>query len=210
MIRKLLVVAAAIAMPVSVIAVSGGMAGASNSHSTTTATATCSGLKGSIAFTPHLSSKGDGTTPITAKVTATLSGCKGVGATITAGSVSGSLKGAPGTKTKPSGTCVGLASGNASEVGTLTIKWTPSSVPNTVLNVKSDDGGTSGGHGTFAIPGNVKSTVSGSFEGTNHGASDKSLAETTLTAASILSSCTKGISTLAIQAVPGKTAVTLG
>lgn len=208
MIRKLLVVAAAIAMPVSIVAVSGGMAGASGSP--TTATASCTGLKGSIAFTPHLSSKGDGTTPITAKVTATLSGCKGVGATVTAGSVSGSLKGAAGTASKPSGTCVGLASGNASEVGTLTIKWTPSSVPATVLNVKSDDGGTSGGHGTFAIPGNVKSTVSGSFQGTDKGAKDKSLAETSLTAASILTSCTKGIASLAIQNVPGKAAVTLG
>jgi hypothetical protein len=211
MIRKLLVVAAAIAMPVSVIAVSGGMASASNSHaSAATGTATCTGLKGSIAFTPHLSSKGDGTTPIKAAVTAKLSGCKGVGATISAGSVSGTLTGAPGTKSKPSGTCIGLASGNAKEVGTLTIKWTPSSVPATVLKVASDNGGTASGHGTFTIPGNVKSTVSGSFAGTDKGAKDKSLAETTATAASILSSCTKGIASLPIQGVPGKTAVTLG
>ena len=37
-----------------------------------------------------------------------------------------------------------------------------------------------------------------------------SKAWTSLTAASILTSCTKGIPSLAIQAVPGKTAVTLG
>jgi hypothetical protein len=203
MIRKLLVVAAAIAMPVSVVAVSGGLAGASNSHgSPATATVACSGLSGSLKFTPHLITAGDGTTPIKTAVSAKLTGCKATGGvTVTGGTVAGTLTGAAGTKAKPSGTCAGLI-GSATETGTLTIKWAPSSVPSSVLNVKSDTGASVGGHGSFTIPGKVKSTASGSFLGTDKGAKDKSVAETTLTTAQILTACKAGISTLAIKGGP--------
>ena len=70
-----------------------------------------------------------------------------------------------------------------------------SRLPNSVLGVKSDIGATTGSgtaeHGTFTIPGSTKGTASGSFLGANHGASDKSVAETTMTPSAIISSCVK-------------------
>jgi hypothetical protein len=211
MIRKLLVVAAAIAMPVSVVAVSGGLAGASNSHgSPATATVACKGLKGTLKFSPHLISTGDGTTAIKTAVSATLSKCTATGGvTVSGGAVSGTLTGAPGTSAKPSGTCAGLI-GSATETGTLTIKWSPSSVPSSVLKVKSDTGSAAAGHGAFTIPGKAKSTASGSFLGGDKGAKDKSVAETSLTIAAINTACAKGITSLAIQNESSGTAVALG
>ena len=58
MIRKSLVVAAAIAMPVSIIAVSGGMAGASNPHTAATDTIICTKLTGTVSFSPALTPRG--------------------------------------------------------------------------------------------------------------------------------------------------------
>jgi hypothetical protein len=209
MIRKLLVVAAAIAMPASVIAVSGGMAGASNPNgSPANATVACKGLSGSLKFSPHLIAAGDGTTAIKTTVSATLSKCTATGGvTVTGGKVSGVLTGAPGTAKKPSGTCLGL-SGQGTENGTLTIKWSPSAAGTSKLVVKSDVGGTSGSHATFTIPGKTKSTASGSFLGTDNGNKDKSVAETVETTAQILTACKAGINSLAIQGAG--TAVSLG
>jgi hypothetical protein len=210
MLRKLLVVAAAIAMPVSIVAVSGGMAGASNPNgSPAKATVGCKGLSGSLAFSPHLIAAGDGTTAIRTTVSAKLTKCTATGGvTVTGGTVSGVLTGAPGTSKKPSGTCLGL-SGQGTENGTLTIKWTPSSVPASKLVVKSDVGGTIGSHASFTIPGKTKSAASGSFLGTNSGGSDKSVAETVETTAQILTACKAGIKTLAIEG-GAATAVSLG
>ena len=58
MIRKLLVVAAAIAMPVSIVAVSGGMASASNPHTAATDTASCKAITGTVKFSPKLDNTG--------------------------------------------------------------------------------------------------------------------------------------------------------
>ena len=52
MIRKLLVVAAAIAMPVSAIAVTGVMASASSPHSAATDTIVCKDISGTVTFSP--------------------------------------------------------------------------------------------------------------------------------------------------------------
>ena len=58
MIRKLLVVAAAIAMPVSVVAVGGGIASASNPHTAATDTITCKTLTGTLSFSPKIDRQG--------------------------------------------------------------------------------------------------------------------------------------------------------
>ena len=217
MIRKLLVVAAAIAMPVSIVAVSGGMAGASNPRTAASDSISCSKITGTLTFSPKLTAAGYKSGKISTKVSGTLTGCKVTGSTkitVTKGVVTGTLVGAAGTSTKPAGKCTGL-SGNGVETGNLTTKWTANvSTPNSVLGVKSDLGGTTGSgsteRGTFTIPGSTKGTASGSFLGANHGASDKSVAETTITPSAIISSCVKsGLSSLKIQQEAGKAAVAL-
>ena len=58
MFRKLIVVAAAIAMPVSIVAVSGGMAGASNPHTAAADSVSCKGITGTLSFSPKLDAAG--------------------------------------------------------------------------------------------------------------------------------------------------------
>jgi hypothetical protein len=216
MIRKLLVVAAAIAMPVSAVAVTGGMASASGSHGGSAATDTivCTKITGKVVFSPKVDKTGYTNMAIKSTVTATLSGCTVKGTFVdhvTSGSVTGSLTGTKGTVAKPAGKCSGLIGSNA-DVGALSTKWAASpAVPNSVLNVKSVSGGTHGAFGTFTIPGTVKGTAAGSFEGTDHGAKDKSVAQTVATAASLITTCdSSGLSTLSITTDSAAPAVSLG
>ncbi len=215
MIRKLLVVAAAIAMPVSVVAVSGGLAGASNSHTAATDSITCKDISGTVAFSPKLDKAGYTSGTVKDKITATVSGCTATGGTketVTKGTVSGTISAAAGTTKAPTGKCTGLA-GYSTDTGTLTITWaaTPAAPP-TKLGVKSVFGTTdSAGYGLFDIPGKVKSTASGSFGGANSGGSDKSVAQTKLKASSFLPTClATGTSSLAITQESGVTAISLG
>ncbi len=214
MIRKMLVVAAAIAMPVSIIAVSGGIAGASNPHagSATTDTISCTKITGSVKFSPALTTKGYTSGVTTTTVTATLTGCTVKGTytdKVTSGAVSGTIK---STKGK-GGTCGGLVAKSITDAGTLTTKWkaTPA-VPNSGLNIKSVAGGTKNNHGTFTIPGTVKGTAAGSFQGANKGASDKTIAQTTATVSQLATACSSkgGLSSLAIETEPGTTPISLG
>jgi hypothetical protein len=215
MFRKLLVVAAAIAMPVSVVAVSGGIASASNSHAGSAATDTiiCTKLTGTVTFSPKLTSKGYTSGSTTTTVKATVSGCTVKGTysdKVTSGTVTGTIKGVAGTPTKPSGTCTSLTGSNT-DSGTLSTKWAASpAVPNSVLTVKSVTGGVKSSHGTFTIPGSVKGSAAGSFEGANKGSSDKTVAQTTDTVTQILTACSAGVSSLGIETEPGATPVSLG
>ncbi|MGD0394623.1 MAG: hypothetical protein ABSC41_18495 [Acidimicrobiales bacterium] len=212
MIRKLLVVAAAIAMPVSVVAVSGGLAGASNPHTAGTDTITCKTLKGTVSFSPALTLKGYTSGVTTTTVKTTLSGCTVKGSTkekVTGGTASGTIK---STKGK-GGTCGGLTAASITDAGTLTTKWTatPAAAPS-VLNIKSVAGAVKSSHGTFTIPGKVKGTATGSFLGTNKGASDKTVAQTTETTTALATACASsaGLKSLAIETEPGTTPISLG
>jgi hypothetical protein len=216
MIRKLLVVAAAIALPVSLVAVSGGIAGASNSHTAATDTIVCKDLAGTLAFSPTITKKGHTSGKEKTTVSATLSDCKVSGQTaitVTKGTVKGSFTGATGTAKAPVASCASLASGGT-ESGTLTTTWTATAggpVAPTVRTIKSEKRGTAGGHSTFTIPGTVKGSATGSFGGSNSGASDTTTSETTLTTSALATAClTKGLSSVAIRTDPGVTAVSLG
>ena len=220
MFRKLLVIAAAVAMPFGAVAVTGGMAGASNSHTAATDSVACKDITGTLTFSPKIDAAGYTSGHISTKVSATVTGCTVTGSTpitITKGVVSGTLVGATGSKTSPDGQCTGLGKGGT-ETGNLTTTWTASKggpVLASVLGVKSDVGGTVGSgttkHGTFSIPGATKGKSTGSFLGTNNGATDKSQSETKLTYDSIASTCLKsGLTSLAITEESGKTAVALG
>lgn len=218
MIRKLLVIAAAIAMPVSLVALAGGSASAAISHSSTSDTIICKTITGTVKFSPKLDKTGYTNQAIKTTVTATVAGCTVKGSTaykVSKGTITGTITGTKGTTSKKAGTCTGLL-GSSTDNGTLTSKWSVSSgavPPASVLGIKSVKGGTAGSpaHGTFTLPGSVKGTASGSFQGANHGSGDMSIAETKDTATQFLTACDSaaGVSSLAIQTEPGKNAVSL-
>ena len=179
MIRKVLVVAAAVAIPLGLVTATGGLAGAKAAPpiNATTNTVTCTGVAGSAKFSPPLTTNegaGNETTTIKAK----LSGCtsNATGLSVTGGSVSGSFS---ATHTAGTNGCASLA-GSSSESGVLTVKWktTPKlSSGNSEVTVSSVDGGLgSDGNATFTIPGSTPDSGTGSFSGTDHGASDSTTA----------------------------------
>jgi hypothetical protein len=192
MIRKLLLVAAATAMPIGLVVASGGMASAAKSPpvNATTAKVTCTGITGTAKFSPAVTAKetaGSGTTTITASLT----GCTTTdGVKVTGAKVAGTLT---TTRTAGENGCAALA-GNTSDKGKLTTTWktTPKlATPTSSIAVNSIAGSVgSNGHASFKIPGSTPNgTASGSFQGTNHGASDTTTAQSTATAASILTTC---------------------
>ncbi len=226
MFRKLLVVAAAIAIPVGGMA---GIAGASSPHANayTSDKVSCTTISGTIGFSIPLTSTGFTSGSHTQKttITASESGCTvktvagasvatGVKATVT-GSITDTSTGYPkGTKTGPADTCTGLV-GTTPETGSFTVAWKNGTTAegSTTLTLSGDTGGvgsgTSAGHATFTV--NLKS-VAGDFssKGTT-GAKVK--AETAKTIGAITGLCgstaAKGIKSLGIQDIPG-TPITLG
>jgi hypothetical protein len=211
MIRKLLMVTAVVAMPLGMIAATGGVANAAGINAKMN-TVTCTGITGTAKFSPTVTkSEPAGTTKTT--ITATLSGCtsNATGLTVKSGKVTGTLS----DKHVAEDGCTGLA-GSIPAVGKLTTKWTTTPTltsGNSVISVKSLTGGVgSDGNATFSIPGSTPNgPPSGSFEGTNDGASDATSAQTTTSAASILKTCdSKGLKSISIKTPQTPPAVTLG
>jgi len=217
MIRKLLVVAAAIAMPVSVIAASGGVAGAATTGPAAADSIICKDITGTLTFNHKLNNTGYTNVPIVTTVSATVSGCTvkgGKAETVTKGTVTGTITSATGTKAKPVGKCASLV-GSATETGTLKTAWsatpTLSAYPSEV-HVKSDLGGAHSGYGTFTIPGSVANSPSptGSFGGAaKTGSADKSVAQTVLKESVIATDCKAGVSSLKITTDSAASAVSL-
>jgi len=214
MLRKLLLVAAATAMPIGFIAATGGMASAKTAPvNATTATVSCTGISGSAKFSPAITSDeaaGTGTTTIKAVLT----GCTtNDGVTVTGAKVAGTLT---STSTAGENGCAALA-GSSSDTGNLTTTWktTPKLVTKTsTIDVKSIAGSVgSDGNATFSIPGSTPNgKPSGSFQGKNHGASDSTTAQSTASAASILTTCdsAKGLKSFTFKSPASGAAVSLG
>jgi hypothetical protein len=211
MIRKLLMVTAVVAMPLGMIAVTGGVANAAGINAKND-TVTCTGIKGTAKFSPTVTSNEKAGTTKT-KITATLTGCtsNATGLTVKSGKVTGTLS----DKHAAEDGCTGLA-GSIPAIGKLTTKWTTTPAitsGNSVISVKSIDGGVgSDGNATFTIPGGTPNgPPSGSFEGTNDGASDATSAQTTTSASSILTTCDKsGLKSISIKSPQTPPAVFLG
>jgi hypothetical protein len=192
MIRKLLLIGAAAAVPAGLI-VGGGVAAASGGVDATHYTVTCTTVSGSAKFSPPItSSEAAGTTKTTVK--ATLGGCTAVGTptvTVTSGKTSGSFT----STSHVAGTngCSALA-GTSVESGSLTTKWKTSpklTSGSSVTPVTETYGyAASDGHAGFELPkpGDPASGT-GSFEGTDGGAGDQSNAESTVTATALLTTC---------------------
>jgi hypothetical protein len=210
MTHRLLLIAAAIAVPLSVTAATGrsASAGAPPMVNATDYTVSCQAVNGSAMFSPTVtSSEPAGTTVATIKVK--LSDCTSdtTGLTVTSGSVSGSLSDTHGAEDG----CTSLVGppGDPSLItvtGTLTTKWKTSprlSSGNSVTTVHSVEGSVAGdGLVRFDIPGSggAANSGTGSFSGTDGGASTIFSVLTMRSAASILSTWdAKGLTSIIID-----------
>jgi hypothetical protein len=203
MIRKLLVAGAVVTVPVGLL-IGGGVATAKGGVDATHATITCTTVSGTAKFSPPITTnEAAGSTTTTVK--ATLGGCtvSGVTATVSKGTVKGSFTSNP----HAAGTngCNALA-GASPQSGSLTTKWTSSpklTSGNSVTAVTQVYGTIAAdGNAEFEIPGpGGTSSGTGSFQGSNGGASDESNAESTVAATALIATCesAKGLKTFKFQ-----------
>ena len=203
MIRKMLVIAAAVAMPVSVIAATAGPAGAVTKVNATNYTVSCTGIAATASFSPALTNAGGPASNEVTKIKGTASSCTvtptvgGTPVTISKATVSGTITSAGSTHT-----CGGLTSPTA-ETGHLTVKWKSSPAMTSsasVTNPTTVTGGIGGdGHATFNIA--FGAATSGPFQGTDNGTGSTTNAETVPTLGAIITTCgsAKGLKSVAVQ-----------
>ena len=213
MLRKMLLIAAAVAMPVGVIAATAGTASAAKVTDTTDApaTASCTSSGGTLTFkTPiGLVTPGGYVAPVKNKGNQIK--VAGVNLTCTSSAVpQGSFTGVLSGKIKtanPADTpaaeysCVGLTGVSPAPgrtlSGTLKIKWSAPagvkfSAKKTAIVVSSILGGVNmAGDGTFTVPGNPGTgSVIGGFPGSDAGASSTVSAATADSEAALPATCT--------------------
>jgi hypothetical protein len=219
MIRKILLVAMAVAMPIGIVSATGGIAGAKGkpvfNGNATNYTVSCKDLSGTVHFSRPLDKNGYTSGSTTTTVTGTLSGCKQGAASkadgkvaISGGTVSGSLVGTAGTPATPEGQCTSLVGNTTENPGSsLGVTWSASPAITSGashLNILQVTGGTYTGkksvqYGQFKISGEPPNSSSGSFVGTDSGHSTSITAVTTESTTAILSQCeSTGISSLTI------------
>ena len=217
MIRKILMVGAAAAMPVGALAMGAGIAGASTTYSVGTATASCTTSGGKVAFKVPLGVPTSSIPtsqwvqppagPQTTKVSK-------ITLTCTSSAVTGTFTGsAAGVITSASSdyALTGLSGGALPDSGSLTIKWkAPSgqkfSSKSSVLSFTDIIGGTGAcvanpldTCGTFTVPGTVGSaTITGAFAGSDGGASSTTSSSTTQDETTLL---TQGVSKKGVKGI---------
>ena len=223
MIRKILLIAAAVAMPVGVIAATAGTASASKVTDSTDApaTASCTSSGGSLTFktpigivTPGgyqapLKNKGNQIKVAGVVLTCTSSA---VSQGTFTGTLSGKLKtGNPADTPTQEYSCTSLVGVSPAPggflTGSLSIKWaapagTKFSAKKSSIPVTSILGGVNGGgQGTFTIPGNPGTgSVIGGFPGSDAGASSTSTDATADTEGTLAGLCGSpaGLQTIAL------------
>ena len=221
MLRKMLMIAAAVAMPVGVIAATAGTASAGKvtDSNGAPATASCTTSGGTISFKVPIGIVTAGGYQAPAKNKGQQIKVAGVNLSCTSSAVSqgaftgvlsGKIKsGNPGDTPAQEYSCTGLVGVSPAPggflSGALKIKWTaPGGVKfsekKSGIAVTSISGGVNGsGQGTFTIPGNPGTgSVSGGFPGTDSGASSTSTDATQDTEGQLASLCSQsgGISTI--------------
>ena len=225
MIRKMLMIAAAVAMPVGVIAVTAGTASAKPVTDTVgaPATASCTTSGGTLTFKygigiqtaggyqPPTKNKGNQITVAGINITCTSSA---VPQGSFSGVASGKLKTAdPSESASSFYNCTNLQGVTPAAGGTLTgdlkVKWTaPANVKfstkGTTIGVPSILGGVNGsGDGTFTIPGNAGTgSLVGAFPGSDSGASSQVQSATSENEGALATQCqaTGGLTSLALGA----------
>jgi len=222
MIRKLLLIASAVAMPVGFIAATAGPASAGKVIDPTLApaTASCALSGGTLSFKVPIGIPTPGGYVAPAKNKGNQIKIAGVTLTCTSSVVTGSFTGTASGKIKTTHvgedpatfySCVALVGVDpgpgATLSGSLKIKWSPPvgqkfASSKSVISISSVLGGVNGGgNGTFTIPGNPGTGfISGSFPGSDAGASSSSTTATALTEAQIATQCSAagGVSTIAL------------
>ena len=180
--KKLLLTAAAVAMPVGLVAATGSVASAGAPKvDVTNATIACTSVTGQVKFAPALN--GSGGQPTNSQIKLALGGCTVAGGpggvTISAGKGTGVLH--------LTDNSAGVLVGTHAVTGQVNIKWT-SNVKLTskmsTVTVTAVTGGTSGSYGSFTVNAGDAS-VSGDFQGSDNGASSNLYAETTDTTATL-------------------------
>jgi len=223
MIRKLLLIAAAVAMPVGIIAASAGTASAKGVTTDAVgapATASCTTSGGTLTFKTPLGLAG-GSYVFPTKNKGNQITVAGVTFSCTSSAVSGTFSGTLSGKiktTNPSDTaaqeysCTALSgvspAAGGTLAGTLKIKYTAPagqkfSEKDSSIAVTSILGGVNGsGDGTFTIPGNPGTgSISGAFPGSDAGASSTSTDATAASEATLATDC---------QTAPGLGTIALG
>ncbi len=218
MIRKLLLVAAATAMPLGIIAATGGVASAGGpTVNVANDSVTCADVSGTVTFDPPLTLAGTTDHSQTSTITASLKKCTVTGpnaATITKATVTGTI-----VDPSTTGSCTGL-SGATSVTGNLTTTWSskdtlaPGKTSTTTFNQDVGSTYTKGknAYGLFSIPGAGGTiAVSGDFTGGNGGATSSVEAQTKDTEAKIVAACEApgGLSSLALEQHKGASAAVL-
>lgn len=216
MIRRMLVIAAAIAVAVGVIGATGGVAGAGAATGVEADTLHCATEQAvatfSIPFTAKGVTSGQETTTITGSLSdCTVSGPTPVSGTVTA-TISGTLvSGKPGSVKNPAAVCATLAGGvTTKEKGNLTVKWSDALDPavnglSSITKVKDIQGGTItvGGtlYGAFTVQG--KGGKTNLFQGTDKGKSSVTSSMTVTPGVTLLTQCTaSGLSSIQLRAQP--------
>ncbi|HMD47397.1 MAG TPA: hypothetical protein VKG43_14620 [Acidimicrobiales bacterium] len=196
MIRRILLVASACAIPLAGLAVTSSVASGS-SIDVTHDTIACSTFTGSLKFSPPLVSGGSASSD-TITVKGALSNCTDGSSLLTG--ATGKLG---GTLTGTSNNCLSLL-GSQAVTGSLTIKWktTPKSTPTSSVDTpNSTTGVTAGadGNSAFVIPGSTPSSSTGAFQGNDNGASGSAYADTGETPTQLGAACAgKGIKKLTL------------
>ena len=191
--RKVLLSAAAVALPLTLIGVAGVGPASAATAVNAPGSLTCTGISGSVKFKPPLTLTAGGTS-VSAK--GDLSGCTGTGGE---SGVTGKFK---ATIASTGTGCAGLAGGTSEEV--FTVKWkgdlngakakfNPSTITvhgsTIVTNSHSDEGF------ELPAPGHAATVTTGSFAGST---SVESYAYTTETAAAFSAACGPGIKSVTI------------
>lgn len=173
--RKIVLVAAAIAFPISMVAVTGGIASAKGKVNGT-GTVTCTTISGTIKFNPALKTTGPFTTE-QASIAVKIGGCSGGTPNPTKGIVKENLN--PGT----SNDCTSLAT-SAAEM--LSVKWAGKLNPSVTAFSGYTTGTNGSGDAGFILPNSGGTgTTTGSFAGSGAHAA----AYSNMTEAQILAAC---------------------
>lgn len=191
-VRKLVMGVAAVALPLGVMSTVVGTGAAFAKAINQPGTVSCSNVAGTIKFTPPLSN--------TMQTVKTVINVKETNCTTTGGGLKPKSGTAAATQTTANDSCAGLANGSATPEN-LKVKWAPGTkIKPTTVNFSGFDAATNGaGDEGFSLP-NSGGTASatGSYIGSDNGATSTAQAFTNKTAAQIGAMCNTGIASLTI------------
>ena len=192
--RKFMMAGAALSLSLGTVALTGVGIASAKGPKQATGTVSCTGAKGLVSFKPALTTKGPPYVSEKASVKVTFSGCTGSVTSPKSGSIKATLSSISTDECPPP------ASGDSG--GSLTVKWSPTTIAPSAVGFSSKES-TTNGNGDFGFvypaPGGT-SSVAGSYEGTDSGASSSASVFSNVTETTLLNDCSskKGLKKLTI------------